>query len=125
MIVSSFNLRSTATVKILYTPPETSATVAYEESAQGDGGYDAFMNTIHNIAIKIDLSLPQLADYSVTIPPGGHSDAIVQCTITWGSGRDTLMTKGVNSDQVLAAAEATEKMINLWVMKINSEEVNG
>lgn len=125
IIVSSFGLRSTATVKLTYTSPETSVTTTYEETAQGDGGYDAFMSTICNIASKIDIALPQLVDYGISIPPGGRSDAIVQCTITWRKGDHTLMTKGVNSDQVLAAAEATEKMLNLWLMSIDSEVVNG
>jgi len=57
-----------------------------------------------------------LADYRITIPSGGHSDALVQCAITW-KDRTTFVTKGVNPDQVLAAAEATEKMLNLAPLK--------
>ena len=117
VIVSSIGIRSTATVKLRYTAPDGDDTVTYEDSAQGDGGYDAFMNAIRQIAGKIGLALPRLVDYGIAIPPGGRSDAIVQCTITWRGDVDTLTTKGVNSDQVLAAAEATEKMLNLWVAR--------
>jgi D-citramalate synthase len=52
----------------------------------------------------------------VSIPPGGKSDAIVQCSITWlhpDRSGEVFNTKGVHSDQVLAAAQATEKMLNL------------
>ncbi|HZK10848.1 MAG TPA: alpha-isopropylmalate synthase regulatory domain-containing protein, partial [Atribacterota bacterium] len=66
------------------------------------------------IAKKINYLLPNLLDYTVTIPPGGKTDALVQCVITWEqSNKKTFITKGVNPDQVLAAIEATEKMLNI------------
>ena len=117
VVVSAIGLRSTATVKLRFTAPGAPESAIHEDSAQGDGGYDAFMNAVGRIAGKIGLTLPELVDYVVSIPPGGHSDAIVQCTITWRGDGESLMTKGVNSDQVLAAAEATEKMLNLWIAR--------
>ncbi|MEE8590671.1 MAG: alpha-isopropylmalate synthase regulatory domain-containing protein [Spirochaetia bacterium] len=74
------------------------------------------MRAIRKITSKLGLEFPALADYQITIPSGGHSDALVQCTITW-KNHTTLVTKGVNPDQVLAAAEATEKMLNLAPLK--------
>ena len=57
-------------------------------------------------------------DYTVNIPPGGKTDALVQCTITWGwQNNKTFITKGINSDQVLAAIEATEKMLNIIALQ--------
>ena len=79
------------------------------------------MKAVGLITGEIGLALPELIDYVVSIPPGGHSDAIVQCTITWRGDGDTLTTKGVNSDQVLAAADATEKMLNLWVARVGDD----
>ena len=117
VVVSAIGLRSTATVKLRYTAPGGKETTIHEDSAQGDGGYDAFMNAVGLITGGIGFALPELIDYVVSIPPGGHSDAIVQCTITWRGDGDTLTTKGVNSDQVLAAADATEKMLNLWIAR--------
>jgi D-citramalate synthase len=71
------------------------------------------MNAIKKLFKKIDFDLPQLVDYIITIPPGGKTDALVQCTITWEVDKKNIITKGVNSDQVLAAIEATEKMLNI------------
>lgn len=106
IIVSGKGLKSIASIKLSY--KET----VYEETGQGDGGYDAFMDAIKKIAKKLKFNLPELVDYQVTIPPGGKTDALVQCSITWRNHK-TFVTKGVHSDQVIAAAEATEKMLNL------------
>lgn len=113
-IVTSMELKPIAVVKLLYNDKIKGKETQLEESAQGDGGYDAFMNAIRKIAKKIDYPLPSLLDYTVNIPPGGKTDALVQCTITWGwQNHKTFITKGVNPDQVLAAIEATEKMLNI------------
>ena len=112
VVVSSMGLKPVATVKLAYRPEGKKEYEAYEESALGDGGYDALMSAIRKITARLGLKFPILADYQITIPSGGRSDALVQCTITWKNQR-TFVTKGVNSDQVLAAAEATEKMLNL------------
>lgn len=121
-IVTSMELKPTAVVKLLYKDKVKDKEVQLEESAQGDGGYDAFMNAIRKIAKKIDYPLPTLLDYTITIPPGGRTDALVQCTITWGwQNHKTFITKGVNSDQVLAAIEATEKMLNIIALQIKKE----
>ena len=108
-------LKPVAVVKLLYKDKGNNKELLLEESAQGDGGYDAFMNAIRKIAKKIDYPLPTLLDYTVNIPPGGKTDALVQCTITWGwqQNHKTFITKGINPDQVLAAIEATEKMLNI------------
>ncbi len=85
----------------------------YSESAVGDGGYDAFMNALAKIAEKIKLQLPKLIDYEVRIPPGGATDALVETTITWQrADGSSFTTIGVDSDQVMAAVKATEKMLN-------------
>jgi D-citramalate synthase len=116
VVVSSMGLKPMATIKLAYRPDGQQEYEDYEESAQGDGGYDALMRAIRKITARLGLEFPALADYQVTIPSGGHSDALVQCTITW-KNHTTFVTKGVNSDQVLAAAEATEKMLNLAPLK--------
>ncbi len=117
VIVTSIGMKAVATVKLRYQNPLTKQTEEWEENASGDGGYDAFMNAIKMIAQKINLELPRLADYAVTIPPGGLTDALVQCAITWETEERRLTTRGLNSDQVLAAAEATEKMLNLITLQ--------
>ena len=115
VVVSSIGLKPVATIKISHRNAAGTFD-EYEASSQGDGGYDAFMNAVRSIAGQLGLSLPRLADYNVSIPPGGKSDAIVQCSITWlhpDRPGEVFNTKGVHSDQVLAAAQATEKMLNL------------
>ncbi|GAB4113243.1 MAG: alpha-isopropylmalate synthase regulatory domain-containing protein [Candidatus Caldatribacteriota bacterium] len=117
-IITSTELKPTAVVKLVYRENEKDKGIELEETAQGDGGYDAFMNALRNITKKIKYILPDLLDYTVTIPPGGKTDALVQCVITWGQGdKKTFITKGVNSDQVLAAVEATEKMLNIIALQ--------
>jgi len=121
-IVTSMELKPIAVVKLLYKDKGKDKEIELEESAQGDGGYDAFMNAIRKIAKKIDCPLPTLLDYTVNIPPGGKTDALVQCTITWGwQNHKTFITKGVNPDQVLAAIEATEKMLNIIAFQKNKQ----
>ena len=111
VVVSSTGMKAMATVKLAHRPDPAEPFEEYEESALGDGGYDALMNAIRKITDRLGFECPVLVDYQVTIPPTGQSDALVQCFITW-KGRTTFVTRGVNSDQVLAAAEATEKMLN-------------
>ncbi len=87
---------------------------SYAGDADGDGGYDAFMNALRKLAIEIDLTIPRLVDYEVRIPPGGKTDALVEAVITWeiAAGERHFRTVGVDHDQVVAAIKATEKMLN-------------
>lgn len=84
----------------------------FEEHAAGDGQYDAFMRAIKSIYIKLNKVLPRLVDYSVSIPPGGRTDALVQTVITWNLGKE-FRTRGLDSDQTMAAIKATIKMLNM------------
>ncbi len=84
----------------------------YEEASSGDGQYDAFMVCVKKIYEKLNKALPKLIDYSVSIPPGGRTDALVQTTITWNLGKE-FRTRGLDSDQTMAAIKATIKMLNI------------
>lgn len=85
----------------------------YSAVALGDGGYNAFVNALKKIFEKNKLSFPQLLDYEVRIPVGGHTDALVECKIIWKKGNRRIETIGVSTDQVEAAIKATEKMVNV------------
>lgn len=85
---------------------------SYEEGSSGDGQYDAFMKALSKIYKSIQKDLPKLINYHVTIPPGGKTDAFVETIITWDYGR-VFKTKGLDSDQTVAALKATEKMLNI------------
>lgn len=84
----------------------------YEHTASGDGQYDAFMNALWAIYQRLDKQYPKLLDYSVRIPPGGKTDALVETTITWDNGSQ-FKTRGLDSDQTIAAIKATTKMLNI------------
>jgi D-citramalate synthase len=85
-----------------------------EASSGGDGGYDAFMRALAKAARKQKLEVATLLDYKVRIPPGGKSGALVETMITWRMPRkEPFTTRGVDSDQMVAAVMATEKMLNL------------
>jgi D-citramalate synthase len=85
----------------------------YEEHAQGDGQYDAFINALKKIYTAKDLFLPKLVDYAVRIPPGSTSDALCETIITWKDASKQFKTRGLDSDQTVSAIKATEKMLNL------------
>jgi D-citramalate synthase len=84
-----------------------------EEHAQGDGQFDAFMNALGKIYKSKNLSLPKLIDYAVRIPPGSSSDALCETVITWTNNGKEFKTRGLDSDQTVAAIVATQKMLNV------------
>ncbi|MBQ7622863.1 MAG: 2-isopropylmalate synthase [Bacteroidales bacterium] len=85
----------------------------YESSSAGDGQYNAFMNALWKIYDSLGKSHPRLADYQVSIPPGGKTDAIVVTTISWDNAGRVFKTRGIDSDQTEAAIKATVKMLNI------------
>ncbi|MDT0539864.1 alpha-isopropylmalate synthase regulatory domain-containing protein [Croceitalea sp. P059] len=85
----------------------------YEENAQGDGQFDAFMNALHKVYGKLKVKLPELVDYAVRIPPGSNSDALCETMITWKTTKNDFVTTGLDSDQTVSAIKATEKMLNI------------
>lgn len=86
---------------------------SYEEHAQGDGQYDAFMNALKKVYKQRKTELPLLTDYAVRIPPGGKSDALCETVITWRYNNKEFKTRGLDSDQTVSAIKATQKMLNL------------
>lgn len=86
---------------------------AYEQTSNGDGQYDAFVKALRKIyQNQLGRDFPTLIDYSVSIPPGGRTDAFVQTAITWQSGNEIIKTRGLDADQTEAAIKATIKMLN-------------
>ncbi len=99
-------LRPTATVKI-----EVEGK-CYEATAPGDGQYHAFSKALWKIYTKLNKPKPVLTDYSVTIPSGGRTDALVQTVISWNFNGKDFKTRGLDVDQTEAAIKATIKMLN-------------
>ena len=107
-IVSNLGLRPAATILVRFRDRVLQAT------ASGDGGYDAFMQALKSVEGQLGIKVPKLLDYEVRIPPGGKTDALVETTIKWENG---LKTVGVDTDQVVAAIQATEHAINAIALR--------
>lgn len=90
----------------------------FEGDGTGNGGFDAFMDAVTKILSRIGFVMPLLKDYEVHIPRGGKTDALTECIITWESQEQEFKTRGVDSNQVMAAVKATTRMIN---MKMHAE----
>ena len=106
VLTHSKNLRPSVTLSISINGE------LFEEHAQGDGQYDAFVNALYKIYDQKKIVLPILVDYAVRIPPGGKSDALCETIITWSHNNKEFKTRGLDSDQTVAAIKATEKMLN-------------
>jgi len=85
----------------------------FEEHAQGDGQFDAFMNALSKLYKRKNMVLPKLVDYAVRIPPGSTSDALCETIITWENNDKRFTTRGLDSDQTVSAIKATKKMLNI------------
>jgi D-citramalate synthase len=107
VLTHSKDLRPSATIKISIEGE------SFEEHAQGDGQYDAFMNALKKVYVQKGVVLPQLTDYAVRIPPGGKTDALCETIITWSHNEREFKTRGLDSDQTVSAIKATQKMLNL------------
>lgn len=108
MVSTSYGLKPLASIKVNING------AAYEADCTGDGQYDAFVKALRKIyKEKLNRTFPILANYSVTIPPGGRTDALVQTVITWRNGDKLLRTRGLDADQTESAIKATFKMLNM------------
>ncbi|MDR0756513.1 MAG: 2-isopropylmalate synthase, partial [Tannerella sp.] len=94
---------------------------AYEETATGDGQYDAFVRALHKIYKSLGRTFPMLTNYAVSIPPGGRTDAFVQTIISWNYEGTDFKTRGLDADQMEAAIQATLKMLNKIENKLKEE----
>ena len=108
MVTTAYGLKPMASVKM-----EIGGEI-YEESAMGDGQYDAFVRAVRHIyKNKLQRTFPWLANYQVSIPPGGRTDALVQTTISWTYNDKNYRTRALDADQTEAAIKATIKMLNI------------
>ena len=109
MVSTSYGLKPIASIKVQINGEEFAA------DATGDGQYDAFVKALRKIyREELDRTFPVLTNYTVSIPPGGRTDALVQTIITWQYGSKIIRTRGLDADQTEAAIKATFKMLNLF-----------
>lgn len=108
MVSSAYGLKPLASLKVEINGKQ------YEMNSSGDGQYDAFVKALRKIYKEyLNKTFPILANYAVSIPPGGRTDALVQTVITWQNGEKIIRTRGLSADQTEAAIKATFKMLNL------------
>ena len=109
VVSTAYGLKPGANIKVEINGQE------YEASATGDGQYDAFVKSLRYIYKKyLGRTFPILANYQVSIPPGGRTDALVQTVITWNNNGKLIRTRGLDADQTDAAIKATFKMLNIF-----------
>ena len=106
-INSGLDVESTASIRVNIEGKE------YSSSGSGNGGFAAFIDAIGRILQTRNFVMPALIDYEVHIPRGGNTSALTECIITWSTEGKELKTRGVDSNQVLAAVKATLRMINI------------
>ena len=107
VLTNTMGLRPSATIAVVIEGEE------FEELAQGDGQFDAFMNALTSVYSKKSRTLPSLIDYAVRIAPGSNSDALCETIITWETPAKVFITRGLDSDQTVSAIKATQKMLNI------------
>jgi len=95
------------------TPPKATLHLCVNEqrltaSGEGDGQFDAFMNALRSIRPD----MPELVNYHIGISRKGTSGALTEVTITWSKDGSLFTTRAVNPDQLVAAMNATVRMLN-------------
>ncbi len=109
LVTSAYGLKPLANVKVEINGSR------YEADSTGDGQYDAFVKALRKIyRTYLNRTFPILENYSVSIPPGGRTDALVQTVITWRNGNRQIRTRALDADQTEAAIKATMKMLNVF-----------
>jgi len=108
LVTTSYGLKPMASVRLKI------GDSIFEEQATGDGQYDAFVHSVRHIyKERLSRPFPWLDNYTVTIPPGGRTDALVQTVIVWNWQGRMIRTRGLDADQTEAAIKATMKMLNI------------
>ncbi|WP_022941292.1 alpha-isopropylmalate synthase regulatory domain-containing protein [Psychromonas hadalis] len=110
-INSGLELESTVSIRVRVNDE------IYKTSGSGNGGFDAFIGAMKKVLDKQGFIFPELIDYQLRIPPGGKTNALTECTVTWLDNGEQFTTRGINANQVLAGIGATIRMINLKMHK--------
>ena len=86
----------------------------HQTNGRGNGGFDAFIDALKKVLPEHNVVMPELTDYEVHIPRGGHTDALTECIISWKDADGKLIkTRGLHANQVYAAFYAALRLINI------------
>ena len=117
-INSGYEIESTASVRVRV------GEEVHKSSGSGNGGFDAFITAMKKILEPSGFRFPELTDFEIRIPKGGHSNALTECFVTWTDGGHEFKTRGVHANQVFAGVNAALRMLNM-VMYQNGAEDSG
>ena len=117
-INSGYEIESTASVRVRV------GEEVHKSSGSGNGGFDAFITAMKKILEPSGFRFPELTDFEIRIPKGGHSNALTECFVTWTDGGHEFKTRGVHANQVFAGVSAALRMLNM-VMYQNGAEDSG
>ncbi|CAG9000858.1 MAG: 2-isopropylmalate synthase [Candidatus Celerinatantimonas neptuna] len=113
-ITSGLDMFSTASLRLKHND------LIIKAAGSGNGGFDAFIDALSEPLQQFKLELPTLTDFEIRIPPGGKTNALTECFISWTClNGQILRTRGVHSNQVYAAVHATLKMLNMLLHQQN------
>lgn len=113
-ITSGLELESTASIRVRI------GDEILLSAGKGNGGFDAFMNAISKLLKSRGIPRAKLMDFEVRIPRGGKTSALTEATITWKGPEGNFKTRGVHSNQVFAAMNATIRMLNMAMHKMRT-----
>ncbi|MEC9079170.1 MAG: alpha-isopropylmalate synthase regulatory domain-containing protein, partial [Pseudomonadota bacterium] len=65
---------------------------------------------------------PELIDFEIRIPKGGHTSALTECFITWEDDGRRFKTRGVHANQVFSGVNAAMRMLNMKMRQQDSPE---
>ena len=115
-ITSGYEVESTASVRVRVGDEIRKA------SGSGNGGFDAFIRAMDQVLGSTGFVFPELTDFEIRIPKGGHTSALTECFISWDDNGRRFKTRGVHANQVFAGVNAAMRMLNLKMRDEDSPE---
>ena len=115
-ITSGLEIESTASVRVRV------GEEIHKSSDSGNGGFDAFIKALRKVLDPGGFEFPELIDFEIRIPKGGHTSALTECFITWEDGGRRFKTRGVHANQVFSGVNAAMRMLNMKMRQKDSPE---
>ena len=106
-ITSGYEIESTASLRVRI------GDQIHKSSNSGNGGFDAFIKAMKQVLEPDGFVLPELTDFEIRIPKGGHTSALTECFISWDDNGREFKTRGVHANQVFASVNAALCMLNM------------
>ncbi|HJL56843.1 MAG: alpha-isopropylmalate synthase regulatory domain-containing protein [Arenicellales bacterium] len=106
-ITSGYEIESTASIRVRV------GDQIHKSSDSGNGGFDAFIKAIRKVLEPDSFVFPELTDFEIRIPKGGHTSALTECFISWDDNGHEFKTRGVHANQVFAGINAALRMLNM------------